>query len=202
MPKKEIILDGSQSIDDDKIVNYKWDLIKAPIGFQLQSNDLQTPTLQLTSLIAGSYIFQLTVTDSDNQTNSTQANLNVLKEKDYPPTAIINQADQILILPRNSVLLMGNASTDDKKITSYEWTLEDDNSNKPINNMDMSGVKTPFLKLSNLEVGVYKFILKVTDSANQTSTAETHVFVKPEIDIKPEGKNCSNYYLHIFEIIK
>ena len=53
--------------------------------------------------------------------------------------------------------------------------------------MDMSGVKTPFLHLSNLELGVYKAVLKVTDSSNQTSTAETHVFVKPEVDIKPEA---------------
>lgn len=65
--------------------------------------------------------------------------------------------------------------------------IDENGSDKPVNNMDMSGVKTPFLSLSNLQVGVYKFVLKVTDSSNQTSSAETHVFVKPEIDIKPEA---------------
>ena len=92
----------------------------------------------------------------------------------------------------------GNASTDDKKIVSYEWMLEDENdSNKQMNNMDISGVKTPFLHLSNLKIGIYKFILKVTDSSNQTSQAETHVFVKPEIDIKPEANAGQNqkYYM-------
>ena len=82
--------------------------------------------------------------------------------------------------------LKGNASTDDKKIVSYEWTLAEDENNKPMN-MDMTGVKTPFLHLSNLQVGVYKFILKVTDSSNQSHQSETHVFVKPTIDIKPEA---------------
>lgn len=67
---------------------------------------------------------------------------------------------------------------------SYEWSLAEDENNKP---MDMSGVKTPFLHLSNLQVGVYKFILKVTDSSNQSHQSETHVFVKPTIDIKPEA---------------
>lgn len=51
----------------------------------------------------------------------------------------------------------------------------------------MSGVKTSKLQLSNLQVGVYKFILKVTDSSHQSHESETHVFVKPMIDIKPEA---------------
>jgi len=188
LPKQEIVLDGSLSVDDDRIINYKWSLVKAPIGFEIPSNDLETETLKLKNLVAGNYSFRLLVTDSDNSTSVAQADLTVLKEKDYPPTAIVNQ-DLIIFLPQNSVTLSGNQSTDDKKIVSYEWTVidENDGSNKQTNNMDMSGVKTPFLHLSNLDVGVYKAVLKVTDSSNQISTAETHVFVKPEIDIKPEA---------------
>ena len=94
-------------MDDDRIVNFEWQLVKAPIGFELDSNDLKTSTLQIKSLIAGSYIVQLTVTDSDNETSSTQSNLNVIKEVDYPPTAIVSQ-DQILFLPQNEVTLIGN----------------------------------------------------------------------------------------------
>lgn len=41
------------------------------------------------------------------------------------------------------------------------------------------GVRTPFLHLSNLEVGDYTFTLKVSDAAGHTSTADVHVFVKP-----------------------
>lgn len=36
-----------------------------------------------------------------------------------------------------------------------------------------------------MEVGVYKFILKVTDTADQTSTTEVHLFVKPESNSPP-----------------
>ena len=49
----------------------------------------------------------------------------------------------------------------------------------------MDGTSTPFLHLSKLEVGVYKFVLKVTDTSNQSSTAEVHVFVKPENNQPP-----------------
>lgn len=43
----------------------------------------------------------------------------------------------------------------------------------------VQGVRSPFLQLSNLEVGDYKFTLKVTDSSGQTDTADVQVFVKP-----------------------
>jgi len=43
----------------------------------------------------------------------------------------------------------------------------------------LQGTRTSQLLLSNLEVGDYMFTLKVTDAANQVSTADIHVYVKP-----------------------
>jgi hypothetical protein len=83
-----------------------------PIGYknlQLPSN----PTLQLKDLLPGLYQFKLTVTDSDGATNSTIANVTVLKEIDYPPTANAGP-DVVIHLPQNEVTLYGNQSTDDK----------------------------------------------------------------------------------------
>lgn len=40
-------------------------------------------------------------------------------------------------------------------------------------------------QLSNLSEGVYTFVLKVTDSSGQSSTAEVHVFVKPPTNTPP-----------------
>jgi hypothetical protein len=56
----------------------------------------------------------------------------------------------------------------------------------------MDGTSTPFLHLSKLEVGVYKFVLKVTDTSNQTSKAEVHVFVKPENNEPPVANAGEN----------
>ena len=85
-PSSNAVLDGSSSLDDDKIINYHWDVVSAPIGYQPQLPE--TSTLQLTDLNApGNYTFKLTVTDSDNVTNSTLANITVLKDTDYPPVA-------------------------------------------------------------------------------------------------------------------
>lgn len=72
----------------------------------MPSNDLEKSTLIVKNLIAGSYVFELKVKDSDNETSTAQANVNVLKEKDYPPVAIVSK-DTILFLPTNNVILYG-----------------------------------------------------------------------------------------------
>lgn len=41
------------------------------------------------------------------------------------------------------------------------------------------GTTSPYLHLSKLQVGDYTFTLKVTDTADQVSTATVHLFVKP-----------------------
>lgn len=178
LPNKETVLDGSFSTDDDKIVRHHWDAVAIPIGYNARLND--TPTLQLNDLIPGFYRFKLTVTDSDGVSNSTYANVTVLKEVDYPPTA--NAGTQIVVyMPNNEVTLNGNLSTDDKGIKSWEWTKSPDTDK----HVDMEGTTSPYLHLSNMEVGVYKFVLKVTDTADQTSQAEVHVFVKPASNRAP-----------------
>ena len=46
-------------------------------------------------------------------------------ETDYPPKANAG-SDVIMHLPQKSVVLCGNASTDDKGIASYEWIKKSD----------------------------------------------------------------------------
>ncbi|KAI2798971.1 hypothetical protein BLOT_012592 [Blomia tropicalis] len=181
LPNKDTVLDGSTSSDDEQIVKYEWQAIKVPIGYKnLVSN---SSTLKLNDLVAGLYVFNLTVTDSKNATNSTTATINVLKEIDYPPTA--NAGPDVFIhLPQNTVVLNGSLSRDDKGIAHWLWSRADDGQETSV---DMEGTATPFLTLSNLHIGVYKFFLTVTDTSNQLSKAETHVFVKPENNEAPKA---------------
>ncbi len=65
------------------------------------------------------------MTDSDGLTNSTFADVTVIREVDYPPKANAG-SNVILSLPHNSVTLYGNKSTDDKGIASYEWIKHED----------------------------------------------------------------------------
>lgn len=173
LPTTGAVLDGSGSYDDDGIKSWHWELHHGP----LENLPLlpEVPTLQLTELTRpGNYTFKLTVTDTDGATNSTTANITVMKVTDYPPIANAGQA-AIVYLPNNELILNGNLSTDDHEITSWEWTKALSDVNKAV---DMQQTRTPYLKLSHLQEGDYTFVLKVTDSAGQSNAAEVHVFVK------------------------
>lgn len=81
----------------------------------------------------------------------------------------------MLFWPNNSVILDGSASKDDREIVSWEWTKDSSVESKAV---DMQNTRTPYLHLSNLELGMYTFELKVTDGSNQSSTDNVSVLVK------------------------
>lgn len=187
---KSAILDGSESKDDVNIVKYKWEEISGPINERpIEGNKSM---LKLNSLAPGEYRFKLTVTDTDGATNSKTANVTAIKETDYKPTANAG-SDIVINLPQNYVTLYGNGSTDDKGIKSYEWIKAPDGQLAA----DMMGVRTPYLNLSNLEEGNYKFTLKVTDTGGQTATADVHIFVKPEVNHPPIASTAGELTINL-----
>ncbi|XP_031730670.1 dyslexia-associated protein KIAA0319-like protein [Anarrhichthys ocellatus] len=179
LPTSSTVIDGSQSTDDDKVVAWHWEDGKGPLWGAKVSTD--SPVLTLTNLVPGNYAFILTVTDSDGATNSTQATLLVNKAKDYRPVANAG-ANQVIQLPRNSITLYGNQSTDDHDSLSYEWSLSPESKDKVV---EMQGVRTPILQLSAMQEGDYTLQLTVTDSSGQQETAQVTVIVQPENNKPP-----------------
>ncbi|NWR43535.1 K0319 protein, partial [Regulus satrapa] len=179
LPTTSTFIDGSQSIDDVKIVSYHWEEIKGPLREEKASAD--TPVLHLSNLVPGNYTFRLTVIDSDGAANSTTASLTVNKPVDYPPIANAGP-NQAVTLPQNFITLNGNQSSDDHEIVSYEWSLSPKSKGKVV---AMQGVRTPYLQLSAMQEGDYTFQLTVTDSAWQRSTAEVTLIVQPENNSPP-----------------
>ncbi|XP_060798918.1 dyslexia-associated protein KIAA0319-like protein [Neoarius graeffei] len=181
LPTSSTVIDGSQSTDDDKITAWHWEEVKGPLREEKVSAD--TPVLTLTSLVPGNYTFSLTVTDSDGAQNSTQAILSVNKAMDYRPVANAGP-NQVITLPRNSITLYGNQSTDDHEPLAYEWSLSPESKGKVV---EMQGVRTPTLQLSAMQEGDYTFQLTVTDSSGQQDTAQVTVIVQPENNKPPEA---------------
>uniref|UniRef100_UPI00398E7F07 dyslexia-associated protein KIAA0319-like protein isoform X2 n=1 Tax=Pristiophorus japonicus TaxID=55135 RepID=UPI00398E7F07 len=179
LPTTSTFIDGSQSTDDDKIISYQWEEVKGPLREEKVSAN--TPILKLSNLVPGSYTFSLTVVDSDGASNSTTAALTVHKAVDYPPVANAG-ANQVLTLPKNSIMLYGNQSTDDHGIVSYEWSLSPKSKGKVV---EMQGVRTTSLQLSAMQEGDYIFQLTVMDSAGHQATAEVMVIVQPENNKAP-----------------
>ncbi|XP_004641064.1 dyslexia-associated protein KIAA0319-like protein homolog [Octodon degus] len=181
LPTTSTVIDGSQSTDDDKIVQYHWEELKGPLREEKISED--TAILKLSKLVPGNYTFSLTVVDSDGATNSTTANLTVNKAVDYPPVANAGP-NQVITLPQNSITLFGNQSTDDHGITSYEWSLSPNSKGKVV---EMQGVRTPTLQLSAMQEGDYTYELTVTDTTGQQATAQVTVIVQPENNKPPQA---------------
>uniref|UniRef100_H0VC57 KIAA0319 like n=1 Tax=Cavia porcellus TaxID=10141 RepID=H0VC57_CAVPO len=181
LPTTSTVIDGSQSTDDDKIVQYHWEELKGPLREEKISED--TAILKLSKLVPGNYTFSLTVVDSDGATNSTTANLTVNKAVDYPPVANAGP-NQVITLPQNSITLFGNQSTDDHGISSYEWSLSPNSKGKVV---EMQGVRTPTLQLSAMQEGDYTYELTVTDTIGQQATAQVTVIVQPENNKPPQA---------------
>ncbi|XP_030644746.1 dyslexia-associated protein KIAA0319-like protein [Chanos chanos] len=179
LPTSSTVIDGSQSTDDDKVVAWHWEEVKGPLREEKVSADTQI--LTLTNLVPGNYTFSLTITDSDGVQNSTQAMLLVNRATDYPPVANAGP-NQVITLPRNSITLHGNQSTDDHEPLAYEWSLSPESKGKVV---EMQGVRTPTLQLSAMQEGDYTFQLTVTDSAGQQDTAQVTVIVQPENNKAP-----------------
>ncbi|XP_036767829.1 dyslexia-associated protein KIAA0319-like protein homolog isoform X2 [Manis pentadactyla] len=181
LPTTSTVIDGSQSTDDDKIVQYHWEELKGPLREEKISED--TAILKLSKLVPGNYTFSLTVVDSDGASDSTTASLTVNRAVDYPPVANAGPI-QVITLPQNSITLFGNQSTDDHGIASYEWSLSPSSKGKVV---EMQGVRTPILQLSAMQEGDYTYQLTVTDTIGQQATAQVTVIVQPENNKPPQA---------------
>ncbi|KAM6185598.1 low-density lipoprotein receptor-related protein 11 [Rhynchocyon petersi] len=76
LPEDGVTLDGRDSTDDHAIIQYKWTLLQGD-----PSVDMKVPlsgTLKLSHLQEGTYIFQLTVTDTAGQRSSDNVSVTVL----------------------------------------------------------------------------------------------------------------------------
>ena len=98
--------------------------------------------------------------------------------QNQPPVAKAG-VNQIIQLPTDSVWLDGGASTDpDNDIVSYAWRKVDGPLQFVIDAPDQKRTK-----LSKLVEGVYRFELKVTDAAQNSSLAFVNNYVNCNFEI-------------------
>lgn len=172
LPQNSVQLDGSKSSDPDgRISSYAWTQTAGP-----STSTIGTPSgsgTQVQNLRAGTYTFQLKVTDNGGLTATTTVSVTVLAAYRNP---VANAgADRNLQLPTNSIELDGSSSSDPNGLAiSFSW-------------QQLSGPNTSTLAsagnaktlVSNLVAGTYLYRLTVTNSANLSAADTMKLVVLP-----------------------
>jgi C4-type Zn-finger protein len=174
LPENSVTLTGSGSNDPDgTIASYQWTKKSGPDAATI-SNKTSSNT-KVTGLIAGTYVFNLMVTDNQGATASSAVTVVVNAKGNLPPIVKAGK-DQSIQLPKNSVMLDGSGSTDsDGSISSYQWTQKSGPSSAAIN-YDTAATT----KVSDLIAGKYVFKLTITDNQGAKTSSEISITVLPE----------------------
>lgn len=181
LPLNTVNVDGTNSSDEDGTVeSYAWSKVSGP------SASIITPsaaTTKINSLVEGTYIFKLKVTDNKGATGEDQVTVIVKPEISVPNIAPAADAgaDKIITLPNNKTLVDGSASYDeDGSIASYLWTKVSGPAQSEIVNANKA-----ITEFNNLVEGTYQLKLKVTDNKGVSSEDVLTVKVNAPLNAKP-----------------
>ncbi|MGO4293453.1 PKD domain-containing protein [Chitinophaga sp. RAB17] len=187
LPVNSVALDGSGSkaASGSTITGYAWKKISGPAADIITNGNTAKPSI--TALTQGTFVYELTVTDSKGLTGTARVSVIVKPAANKPPVA--NAGNNIQIqLPVNSTSLDGSGSTDaDGQITTWSWKK----TAGPAGG-DLTAAGSVKTNAGNLQEGTYTFQLTVTDNAGATSVASVNVVVLAAIINKPPVANAGN----------
>ncbi|HEU4472670.1 MAG TPA: PKD domain-containing protein [Flavisolibacter sp.] len=167
LPASEATLNGSGSYDPDgTIIAYNWQKLSGP------SASIASPTSASTAvsgLTAGSYVFQLTVTDNLGYTASKTVSIQVMAAVNVQPSANAGP-DQSINAPVSTVTLTGSGTDSDGSIAGYAWT-------KISGSGTIANPSQASTTVNGLTPGTSVFRLTVTDDKGATATDDITITV-------------------------
>jgi ribosomal protein L14 len=187
LPVNSATLTGNGTDANGTIVSYAWTRVSGPTTFTLGTANAATTTL--TNLVAGTYVFRLTVTDNGGATGTDDVTVTVNAAANLPPTANAG-SDATLTLPVNSTTLLGSGTDADGTIASYAWTRVSGPTT-----FTLGTANTASTALSNLVLGTYVFRLTVTDNGGATGTDNVTVTVNAAANLPPTANAGSDVTL-------
>ena len=177
LPVNSFTLSGTATDPDGTIASYLWTKISGPTSATITNSSSKTTTV--TTLVQGTYKFELKVTDNSGATATDTLQIIVNAAANRTPIANAG-ADKIITLPTNSVSLAGSGTDPDGTITAYLWTKISGPASGSITN-SIAATTT----VTALVQGTYKFQLKVTDNGGTTATDTMQVIVNPAPNQNP-----------------
>ncbi len=171
LPHNNVTLNGTLSTDDHQIVSWEWTKDASDESKAVDMQNTHTPNLSLSHMEEGIYTFELKVTDAKGQNSTSKVHVFVKPPTNLPPNA--NAGNNVTIsLPLTWVILNANESTDDIKITQYQWKQISGPSNSVILNANSS-----IANATSLTLGDYVFEVTVIDENGNNATDKTKITV-------------------------
>lgn len=169
------------------IISYSWTRTSGP-----STGTITTPALQnttVTGLAAGSYVFSVTVQDSNNQTVTGIVSLVVNAAAITPPTAIIANGSVTINPPPYTYILDGSGSlAPGSTISSYAWSQVSGPTGATIASPSAS-----ITQVSGLIVGAYVWNLTIVSGAGTAaSTTATLTVATPVVVANPDTSPTAN----------
>lgn len=171
LPNNSATINGSGTDADGSIVSYEWSFVSGPGAGS--TSDLDQPSLTLSDLVEGVYVFRLTVTDDRGATATDEVKIFV-NAVNIPPVANAG-LDKAITLPTNTVVITGSATDADGTLESSVW--------EQVSGPNAAIINNPFefeITVSGLIEGIYVFNLRVTDNEGTTDSDQMQVVVNPE----------------------
>ena len=187
LPTSSVNLNGSLSSDPDgTIASYSWAEVS---GAAVTISNGSTSIATVSGLQAGSYTFQLTVTDNLGATGMAQVKITVSAAVSTPTPIANAGANQTITLPATSVILDGSASQDiNGTIRAYAWTQ----TAGPMQMSILAAGNATTTVIGFVQTGVYTFQLVITDASGLTSTDNMTVTVLAAANQPPVADPGSN----------
>jgi dienelactone hydrolase len=171
LPKEAITLVGTASDPDGNISSYLWTKVSGPSA---PMSNTTTSKLWAYDLVAGTYVFRLTVTDDDGATKYDDVKLTVNSADVTNKLPVVSAgSNQTITLPKEAITLVGSASDPDGSISSYLWTKVSGPS------APMSNTTTSKLWAYDLVAGTYVFRLTVKDNDGASKYDDVTLTVNP-----------------------
>ena len=173
LPTNNTTLSGSGTDSDGTIASYRWTQVSGPSTALI--NPVTAASTTVSSLVAGTYVFRLTVTDNDGATDADETTVvvNPAPVPNAAPTANAG-SNRSITLPTNSTTLSGSGADTDGTITSYRWSQV-----SGPNTATIAAATAASTGVSNLVEGSYVFRLTVTDNDGARDADDVTVTVNP-----------------------
>lgn len=156
LPASSFTLSGSGTTPQGSIKNYTWTKISGPDNPLI--NNAGSATTSVSGFSAGTYVFQLQVTNDAGLSATDEVTITVIGESQSAPVANAG-ADQTVHLPETFFVLSGSGTTQKGTITNYSWTQISGPNTSTINN-----ATSATSSVNGFVGGTYQFQLQVTNS--------------------------------------